>query len=194
MIIDLLVEGKIDEIVGRKIIEFCDFQPGVVYGNQGWQYIQSKLPGFSVRAQYGNPILTLVDFMDTGLACPPSITNWLPDPHPRLLLRTVVNEIESWLLADREAIAAYLRISVKHVPEFPEQIPDPKQTLVNLARRKSRRRLNRDLIPPQGISGVVGPGYTYRTHEFIQNYWDVERAAANAPSLKRCVKRLRALA
>lgn len=194
MIINLLVEGIIDEIVGRKIIEFCGFQPGVVYGQQGWHYIRKKLLGFSESAKYGNPLLVLVDFMDTELPCPPAITGWIPQPHAQLILRAVVNEIESWLLADREAIAAYLRISVKHVPEFPEQIPDPKQTLVNLARHKSRRRLNRNLIPPQGTSGVVGPGYTTTMSEFVRNHWDVERAAANAPSLKRCVKRLRTLA
>jgi len=192
MIVDLLVEGQIDEMAGRKIIEFCDYRLGIVYGRQGFGYIKAKISGFSVRAQYGNPILALVDFMDTGLSCPPAIADWVLQSNTQLILRAVVNEMESWLLADREAIAEYFGVSVVHVPQQPEQLDDPKQALVNVARH-SRRKTIRDIIPPQGMSGVVGMGYTDVMSNFIQNHWNVARAAKNAPSLKRCVARLQAL-
>ncbi len=193
MVVDLLVEGVIDETAARKIVLACGHQPGQVFGKQGWQYIRDKLAGFNVRVRYGNPLLVMIDFMDTGLSCPPEIRQWLPDASPRLLLRTVVREIESWLLADRQSIAEYLRISPSKIPSHPEQLPNPKQTLVNLARHSRRRRIKTDIVPPPGMSGSVGPGYTSRIQEFIQNYWDVHRAASAAPSLQRCLSRLQDL-
>jgi len=194
MVIDLLVEGIIDEIVGCKVLQFCGHKPGTTYGKKGWTYIRDKLFGFNVRAQYGNPILVLVDFMDTGFMCPPELVRyWLPDRCPKLLLRVVVREIESWLLADRLTIADFLRVPLARVPYNPDQIPDPKQTLVNLARRSRSRRIREEIVPSWGSSSGVGPGYNIMIAEMVQNYWDVGRASAVSPSLNRCIKRLREL-
>ena len=90
-----------------------------------------------------NYYLTLVDFMDTGHSCPPDVVaQWLPRAEPGMLFRVVVRELESWLLADRENFADFLGISITKPPDQPEQINDPKQQLVNLARcsRKSQIR------------------------------------------------------
>lgn len=76
----------------------------------------------------------LVDFKDTGLECPPAVvTAWLPQPSTNLLLRVVVPMIESWLLADREGLAAFLGVSPALLPTMPETLINPKQALVNLA-------------------------------------------------------------
>jgi hypothetical protein len=81
-------------------------------------------------------MLMLVDFMDTGLECPPEVpVAWLPDRCSKMLLRAVVREIESWLLADASGISRFLGVSVSLVPRDPESLKDPKQSLVNLARR-----------------------------------------------------------
>ena len=193
MVIDLLVEGVIDETAARKIIRFCGHQPGRVFGKQGWRYIRDKLAGFNTRARYGTPLLVIIDFMDTDLSCPPEIHQWLPNASSRLLLRAVVREIESWLLADRQSIANYLGISLNLVPANPEQLPDPKQTLVNLARRSRNRRIRIDIVPRPRTSGIVGPGYTQRMQEFIQNHWHIDQAASTASSLQRCLHRLQNL-
>ena len=78
MIVDALVEGPTDEAVARKIIAHCQHTFGVSYGKQGQSYIREKARGFDVLAQHGNPILVLVDFMDTGCDCPAAVPEeWL---------------------------------------------------------------------------------------------------------------------
>jgi len=194
MIVDLLVEGPTDEAVARKIVRICGHEPGLVYGKNGVNYIKEKLSGFNIRVQYGNPILVLVDFMDTRLACPPQLVReWLPDRCSRLLLRAVVNEIESWLLADRQAVAEFLHVPLTQIPPNPEKILDPKRTLVNLARRSRRKRIREEMVPPPGSGGVVGPGYTAMIEEMVHSYWDVERAIQLSTSLERCILRLQEL-
>ena len=191
MVVDVLVEGLTDEAVARKLIAYCRHQCGTVYGKQGKTYLQSKVAGFNVRAAYGNPILMLVDFMDTGLSCPPEVlTSWLPDRSDKMLLRVVIRELESWLLADLSGVASFLGISQALVPEDPEILSYPKQVLVNLARR-CRRKARRDaLVPAQGVSAVVGPGYTDAIEEYVRDYWSIDRARRRSPSLDRCATRL----
>ncbi len=193
MTVDMLVEGPTDEVVARKVIQFCGHTPGIVYGKKGWHYIREKLDGFGIRAFYGNPILVLIDFMDSGLTCPPEIRKWVRSPHPRFLVRAVVREIESWILADQQGVAKFLGISPTVIPREPEKLENPKQTLVNLARRSRRRKLRNDMIPSPGTSGIVGPGYVTRIQEMIYGYWNVQVAAESSISLKRCIERLRLL-
>ena len=189
--VDMLVEGWLDEAVARKIISFAGHQPGTVYGKHGLGYLKNKLSGFNELAAHGNPILALVDFMDTGLECPPQLVQcWLPRCCSKLLLRAVVREIESWLLADREGISGFLRIPLRLVSERPEELPDPKQTLLQLARRSPSRRLREAMLPREGFSSSVGPGYTDVMHEFVFYRWSVEEARQYSPSLARCLKRL----
>ena len=194
MIVDALVEGLLDETVARTLIRHCGHRDGTVYGKQGISYIQSKLSGFNVQAKFGNPLLVLIDFVDTKLECPPTVVNqWLHNRAPALLLRVVVGEIESWLLADQQGIADFLGISVALVPSALEAVVDPKQTLVNLARRSRRKQRREAIIPRQGLTATVGPGYVSKLAEFVQQGWDITNAQQHAPSLAKCVKRLAAI-
>lgn len=194
LVVDTLVEGLLDESVARKLIVHCGHTAGVSYGKNGIGYLRAKASGFNVKASYGNPILMLVDFMDTGFDCPPAVpATWLPNRSERLLLRVVIPEIESWLLADRDGIAAFLGVSPTLMPAAPEALANPKQTLVNLARRSRRRRVKAALVPGDGMSALVGPEYVAALQEFIGDVWDVEQALVNALSLQRTVMRLRTL-
>ncbi len=194
MIIDALVEGYLDEAVAIRLITCCGHQLGVTYGKRGWTYLRDKAAGFNRRAQYGNPILMLVDFMDTGLRCPPEVPAiWLPQRHPRLLLRTVVREIESWLLADGSGIAHFLGVAENLVPPNPESLDNPKQTLINLTRHSRKRALRDAVLPPFNVSASVGPDYNAVFGEFVTRYWDIEAAQQRAPSLSRCMTRLKEL-
>lgn len=191
MIVDALVEGLLDEIVARTLIRHCGHTDGTVYGKQGISYIQSKLAGFNVQAKFGNPLLVLVDFVDTKLDCPPSvIKHWLSNRERSLLLRVVVCEIESWLMADHHGLAEFLGISTALVPATPETLIDPKQTLVNLARRCRRRQRREGIVPVQGITTKVGPGYVAELAEFVEHFWNPDRAKQQAPSLAKCLDRL----
>lgn len=191
MIVDMLVEGDLDEAVARRLIVLAGHQPGVAFGKQGVSYIQRSLRAFDQRARYGNPVLALVDFLDTHLSCPPELPAiWLPGRSPRLLLRAVVNEVESWLLADRQGMAQLLGLSTDLFPLRPEELADPKQTLVNLARRCRRRKLRDAIVPQPGVTATVGPGYTGVMTEFVLKRWNVQEAQRIAPSLDRCCQRL----
>ena len=194
MIVDALVEGPTDEAVARRLIHHCKHEFGVAFGKHGLSFMRAKIAGFNVRARYGNPILALVDAMDTGAPCPPEIlSTWLPDRSPKFLLRAVVPELESWLIADCAGLAALLGISAALVPTEPERLADPKQTLVNQARRSRHTRVRAALVPPAGSSHPVGPGYVSRLEEFVLQRWDISSAAERSESLRRCIQRLREL-
>lgn len=193
MNIDILVEGLLDEAVARRLIVYTGHQAGTSFGNRGVSYLRQKAAGFNARARHGAPMLMLVDFADTGLDCPPAVPSaWLPDRSPRLLLRVVVNEIESWLLADPLGIADLLGVSSAIVFDDPERLDDPKQTLVNLARR-SRRKSAKAMVPNPGISASVGSGYVSEMQAFVTNRWNIAAARQRASSLDRCLLRLQEL-
>lgn len=133
----------------------------------------------------------LVDFMDTGLHCPPMVpVVWIPNRCDNMILRVVVQEIESWLLADVDGIAQFLGIAGAKVPKNPELLVDPKQTFVNLARLTRKKSLRDALVPRIGTSSVVGPEYASTLECFIINKWDIASARANSSSLHRCIQRL----
>jgi len=112
---------------------------------------------------------------------------------PDFLFRVAVREVESWLLADREAMARFLHISSAQCPDSPDDIIDPKQALLNLVRKSNNRALKQDILPAKGSMSSVGLGYNARLSDFVWNYWDVNRAVAQSDSLNRAWKRVCAL-
>jgi len=191
MVIDRLVEGLLDELVSQRLIRHTNHQVGTVYGKKGIAYIRQKVNGFNVKAQHGNPLSLLVDFMDTRLNCPPEVLHmWLPDRSSRLLFRVVVNEIESWLLADTDGIAETLGVRTALIPKQVETLVNPKRTVVNLARNARFRHIREALVPKQGSSASVGAGYNDVMGEFVLKRWNITAARRNANSLERCLIRL----
>ena len=103
-------------------------------------------------------------------------------------LRLAVRMMESWLLADRDSVAAFLGVRIAAIPREPDRETHPKRTLVNLA-RTSRKRSIREALVPNGSGALVGPEYTPVVGAFIDGRWDAARARANSPSLERaCVR------
>jgi hypothetical protein len=91
------------------------------------------------------------------------------------------------MLADRSAIAEFMRVSRRRIPADPDALHEPKVELVNVARHSRLRSIRGDLVPQQGKSGKVGAGYEPRMREFIVDAWDPRRAALNSPSLRRAI-------
>ena len=103
-----------------------------------------------------------------------------------------VMEIESWIMADRGALAAFLSIPVNRIPSTPDEIPQPKEFLVSLARRSRKKSLRDQLVPRIGAATTkVGPEYNNCIGEFVRVHWDLECAEAVSPSLKRTLNRIR---
>lgn len=191
--IALLVEGDLDESVGRHIVEYAGGNVSDVYGKQGFGYIQKKLAGFNQAAR-GFPILALADLGDTGYECPVvAAQELLSEPHENMLFRLVVREIESWILADRAGVARFLGVRKQEIPQLPEQVKDPKRRLVNIARTSRFNRAKNLIVPTSGSTAQVGPAYTAEMQQFVRDRWNIEGAMERAPSLKRCVRAVQRL-
>ena len=188
-IVNLLIEGEIDEIVAQKIIGELGHQIGTSYGKKGSGYIKNKIQDFNKSAQ-SICYLALVDLDKYN--CPPEvILSWLPHKNNLMIFRVVVREIESWLLADRNNIAKFLNFSVDKIPTNPENENDPKQKLVNIARNSRSSQIRSSLVPEKNSTAQVGKLYTSEMKRFVSEFWDINSARVNSPSLNKCFERLR---
>jgi hypothetical protein len=105
-----------------------------------------------------------------------------------LLFRVVEHEIESWVLADDAGISAYLGVGIGRVPARPDDLLDPKEALVALARHGSQRRICAGIIP--GGPQRIGALYNQRLIEFVTTIWDLNRARMRSPNLERTATRV----
>ena len=191
----LAVEDALSNAVSTKIlkhfgIEIVQRIPNTYQGNS---YLQRRAPELN-RSAAGPPYIFMFTDLDAPQNCPPQlIQSWIRAPlNSGFFLRVAVMEIESWIMADRSALAGFLSIPVHRIPSNPDDIADPKECLVSLARRSNKTRLRNQLVPAPGATTArVGPEYNSRFSEFVQDHWDLERAAVASPSLKRTLDRLR---
>lgn len=193
-IINLLVEGEIDEAVARRMISECGYDIGTCYGKKGVSYIKEKIQAFNLSS-VSMCYLTLVDFMDTKFQCPPEIlNNWIPPRNKKMIFRVVVREIESWVMADRENLAKFLNVNIEQIPLNPESESDPKQTLVNIARKSRSKTIRDSIVPEQNSTAQVGKLYNSTIKQFVNDSWNINSAQENSLSLKKCMERLNEIA
>jgi hypothetical protein len=189
--IPCLVEGTLDEVVVRKLLDTSALEPAAFY--------LESLPAFKTRLKAFNQAarhmswFALCDLDDDDCA-PGRVRDFLPDPAAGMCFRVAVRAVETWLLADRACIARYLGISGDLIDLDPERLPAPKSHLVSLARRSRSRAMREGLVPAVGDSRSVGAEYTLLMSEFVRERWSPERAAARSPSLRRALVRLQTLA
>ncbi len=187
--IQLAVEDDLSEAILRKILSNSKrpFAIGTCYVGRGFGYLRRTIRGFNNAAK-GTPFLVLTDL--DRIECPPElIATWLPEPpHPNLLFRVAVKEVEAWLLADQAGLASFLSIKRALVPGDADAIEDPKAQLMDLAKRSSRRDLRADIVPPSGSTRRIGPNYNGRLISFVQGHWDISVAKRYSPSLMRTVE------
>lgn len=189
--ISLATEGLDDEAVAKKICSVLRIPILASYPAGGKTRLDPKIPSYNRAAKIA-PWLVLRD-LDADAHCPSDLCGRLIiEKAPTLLLRIPIRSIESWLLADSISLSAFLGISKSLIPPSPEELPNPKITMVNLARR-SRKRGVQAMVPQQGFSVQVGPEYTSKLIEYSHQYWDPLRAETISDSLSRCIKALRHL-
>ncbi len=190
--ITLAVEDELSATISRKILSQSNLQFVVsnCLNKGGNGYLRSKINSFN-KAAKGVPFYVLTD-QDTHNNCPPSIIrDWFNhDPHSNLIFRVAVMEVEAWIMADREAFARYLNIPVNKIPHEVDSIADPKQFLVNLARRSRNTNIRKDLAPQSGSTATVGPDYNSKLSSFIIEEWDINVARNHSPSLNRTFARI----
>lgn len=184
---NLLVEGRLDAAVGNRLLTHLGHETGTVYGQRGYGYIQSKVKAFTASTSRHSPLLVICDFMDTRSECPPAAVRLhIRSDSPYTIFRLAVNEIESWLLADRSGISSFLAVSANRIPRHPEGIEDPKRELVGLALRSRRRRIREGMVPVH-LTASEGPEYTDLLIAFIMKQWDIDLAASRSRSLEGCM-------
>jgi hypothetical protein len=189
------VEGDLDEAVLHRIVRQAELTLANVYGRKGKASLLRAIRGYNAAAHHASWVV-LVDLDNDCECAPPCVRRW-PDPAPHMCFRLVVRSVEAWLLADRDRIAEFLGIRRAQVPRDPDALDDPKRALINLARRSRRRALRTEIVPREGSGRSVGPLYTTRLIEFIQDEavgWRVDHALGVSDSLRRCVEDLRRLA
>lgn len=186
------VEGLLDEAVVQRLIHHAGGVAGSVYGKNGKAALRARVGGFNNAARHA-PWIVLVDLDDDHECAPPLRHAWIPHQAPRLCFRVAVRAVEAWLMADGENLARFLRISSTRIPAEPEGLPDPKRTLVDLARASRRRDIRQDMVPRDGSGRAVGPAYPSRVVEYVRGAWRPEVAARRAASLQRAIAGLRTL-
>ena len=111
-----------------------------------------------------------------------------------MLLRVVVREVESWLLADRTGIAQFFGVSLSRVPQLPEGMESPKEALIRVARFCPTGNIRDAIVPSDGPQAEVGPLYNGVLAPFVRDQWNLHEARRTAPSLERALDRLSELA
>jgi hypothetical protein len=189
--VNLAVEDALSEAVLRKIVTQ---RAGVLevqacYQRRGQGYLKKNISGFNGAAK-STPFIILTD-LDATECAPFLIAEWLPHgSHQNLLLRVAVREVESWLLANRHDLAGFLSVSEALIPFDVEDIMDPKQFLIGLAKRSKKRSIRDAIVPKKGSGAVQGPDYSGALVDFAGRFWDISEAASNASSLARSVERV----
>ena len=173
----------------RRLLSEANHQAGPLYIANGKPNLLRALDGYNNAARI-SPWIVLIDLNGDDDCAPPFVTRHMPSPATQMVFRVCVRQVESWLLADRERIARFLRVSQARIPRNPDSEPDSKEALIGIARRSSDRLIREEMVPSPGSGRRVGPGYVARILEFIQNRWDPSVAAGHSESLDRCLRQL----
>lgn len=123
----------------------------------------------------------------------PCVRRGSPRPAPHLCFRIAVRQIEAWLMADAETLAAFLGVARTRVATPPEQLVNSKEAMVNMARRSRKMAVRQDMVPREASGRSVGPAYTSRLTEYVETLWRPDVAALHAESLRRAIVCLRRL-
>jgi len=184
----LATEDQLSEAVGtrllRDLLRVQEIQP-IRRGDFG--YLKTKVLELN-RTAVAIPVLLLTD-LDTE-HCPTAlISKWLGNTtrNANFLFRIAVRETESWLLADSSGIAQALDVPVERVPESPDNLRDPKQTVIRLAQRSRNAAIRRGFTPPANSTTPYGPDYFQIMLDYVQNRWDINTASQRSASLSRAI-------
>lgn len=192
-LVSVACEGEGDVPIARKVLEHAGLTMGSAYSASGKGNLDKSLVAYNSAAKHA-PWLVLRD-LDTDAGCAPTLVETLLPAASRLMVfRIAVRASEAWLMADRERFATYFGVPPTKVPRDPEAVSDPKTEVMNLARRSRIKDIRESVPVQQGMTGRVGPGYTEKVMAFASDHWRPGIAAAAAPSLAACIRRLEALA
>lgn len=190
--IHIAVEGLLDAVVAERIARDNGFDPLPPNIKGGKGNLDKLLLAFNNAAK-GSPWFVLRD-LDRDFDCPGGLrARLIPSPQKWMCFRIPVRAVESWLLADRERFALFAKLRLTDIPDTPDNLLNPKSTLLKLITRSPSRTLRNALLPREGSGGREGPLYSSALSEFVRQQWRPEQAAKNSQSLRRCMLQLKGL-
>ncbi|MBX3659726.1 MAG: hypothetical protein KF740_14940 [Ramlibacter sp.] len=188
MSIPAVVEGYMESVFLPIVLEQlgrADLRPTIRNAGGG-----SKFWPIAVRYNEAGNYTNIIGLADLEqAACAPTLlASKLPQKAAKFHLRLAVRMLESWLMADRQSLAAFLRIPIATVPADPDNDAHPKRRLVEMARRSTSKVIREAMIPDDSGS-VVGADYVATMCRFITEHWQCARARQISPSLERACNR-----
>jgi len=187
----------------RKLVEFQNIHSvsrttlrlvaGFPENKHGAGNLKKIIPAVSNMAKAGIAVVMLTD-LDAVACAPELIRQWFPVKAMKpggFIFRIAVREVESWLIADRDALASVLGIPKSNFSADPDSLVDPKAHLLRAIRAKGKRKMHREMLP--GRNSRIGPEYNNVLCGFIANNWSPVRAANNSLSLHRALEALRTI-
>lgn len=190
--IDLAVEDDLSEAILRQLLKSNGdkFEVRACHKRGGFGYFKKRIHGFNAAAKIF-PFFVLTD-LDKEECPPVLIKEWgLEKRNPNLIFRIAVREVEAWLLADKTNFASYIGVSKDLFVNNVEKISDPKQALINLARRSHKRKIKDSLVPEENSTAKIGKNYNPCLIDFVNNKWDYSGAAKKSPSLMKALEAIR---
>lgn len=188
--ISLVYEDGLSEAVMNKLLVSFGNKYEVVnsYPGYGFGYLKANIKGFN-QASLVYPHFMLTD-LDNYICPSELIQDWINfEVNKHFIFRIAVKEVESWLLADIEGLSSFLKVSPSNFPLNPDLETDPKNVLIQLAKRSRKREIREDIVPINN-NASIGPNYNGCLTQFVVNYWNIEMAITRSNSLKRAWENL----
>lgn len=172
----IATEDVLSEAVADRLIE--EENQGIYVSvrvrNQGSGYLKKNIRSFTEIA-HKIPLLLITDLDRTE--CPATlIDDWcgktvLPKT---FLFRIAVREIEAWLLADRKGFSTFSGVPIDRIPNNPESLDDPKQTLLNIVKQYGKRSVKADIVSTSYSSAKIGiAGVAPISSDTYLTYFDI---------------------
>jgi hypothetical protein len=188
--IAIATEDQLSEAIALRLISEIPTPHFIQHklGKTGNGYLRSRMGSWYQMAQQ-QVMLVLTD-LDRANCLLEFRDQWLSGAPPaNLLFRIAVREVESWVLADHIAMRAL--IGAKGVlPAAPDELADPKQSLLKLA-KSAPKQIREDLLKTIDGGLAQGLGYNARLSAWVNSEWSPQRAAERSPSLARTRLRLK---
>ena len=192
--VSLATEDELSEAIGLRLLAElpAGFSSPQCLRKGGFGYLRSRMSNWCQMAQFqAGVVITDLDKKPCPIALKKDWLGGLELPE-NLLLRIAVREVESWVLADHEGMRKLIGPKIA-LPTLPDELPDPKQHLLKLA-KAAPRDVRDDLVKVDGAVAGQGIGYNARLSAWVKSVWDPARAAELSPSLHRTRLRLSELA
>lgn len=166
--------------------------------------VKTKIPNFNLLAD-SYPVILLTD-LDDEQCGPIGKRNLLGSivQKPKFILNIAVDEVEAWLMADRNGFARYFGIPLqmmpisamqkmsgrKALPELSVSVKSSWLFIHRLMQSSTNSERKAQLCVSPTDKNCKGKEYNTAVVPFIQNVWNPEAARVASDSLNRMILRL----